>query len=103
MACVHVEKDGNNSYIGMLAVNPDMQGKGMGKQMLAQAEQYARTRFHARKLVMAVVSARHELIAFYLRRGYQKTGTVMDYPLSAGAGSPKHTGLKIEILERNIA
>lgn len=35
---------------------------------------------------MVVVSSRSELISFYQRRGYQKTGSIMDYPLSAGAG-----------------
>jgi hypothetical protein len=49
---------------------------------------------------MAVVSSRSELIAFYLRRGYQKTGVVQDYPLSAGVGTPKFSGLKIEVLEK---
>ena len=49
---------------------------------------------------MVVVSSRSELISFYQRRGYQKTDFIMDYPLSADAGVPKQTGLKIEILEK---
>ena len=100
VACVHIEKDGNNSYIGMLAVNPTVQGVGTGKQVLAYAENYAATVLGSEKFVMVVVSARTELISFYLRRGYQKTGSIMDYPLSAGAGSPKHANLKIEVLEK---
>ncbi|MDD2774415.1 MAG: GNAT family N-acetyltransferase [Gallionella sp.] len=99
-ACVHVEKEGDNSYIGMLSVDPQRQGTGVGKRMLAYAEEYAAHCFESKKFVMVVVSARVELIAFYLRRGYQKTGVVMDYPLSAGAGIPKQTDLKIEMLEK---
>lgn len=41
VACVHIEKDGSNSHIGMLAVSPILQGGGMGKLMLAHAERYA--------------------------------------------------------------
>jgi ribosomal protein S18 acetylase RimI-like enzyme len=41
VSCVHVEKDENHSHIGMLAVNPVLQGAGLGKQMLTQAESYA--------------------------------------------------------------
>ena len=105
VACVHIEKDGNNSYIGMLAVNPTLQGAGAGKQLLAYAENYAASVFGSEKFVIVVVSERTELISFYLRRGYQKTGAIMEYPLSAGAGTPKHTDLKIEVLEKqsNIA
>lgn len=100
VACVHVEKDGNNSHIGMLAVNPMLQGAGAGKQILEHAERFASASFGSEKFIMVVVSSRSELISFYLRRGYQKTGTIMDYPLSAGAGIPRHDGLKIEVMEK---
>jgi ribosomal protein S18 acetylase RimI-like enzyme len=100
VACIHIEKDGSNSYIGMFAVNPILQGAGVGKQMLAYAEWYASENFSSDKFIMVVVSSRSELIFFYQRCGYQKTGSIMDYPLSAGAGIPNHPGLKIEILEK---
>lgn len=105
VACVHVEKEGGNCHIGMLAVNPTLQGAGAGKQILAHAERYATEVFGSEKFIMIVVSSRSELISFYLRRGYQRTGAVMDYPLSAGAGIPKDPALKIEVLEKrsNIA
>ncbi|OYY73726.1 MAG: hypothetical protein B7Y40_07640 [Gammaproteobacteria bacterium 28-57-27] len=99
-ACAHVEKKGNNGHIGMLAVSPILQGSGEGKQMLAQAEGYAINVFGAEKLILVVVSKRKELIDFYLRRGYKQTGSVMGYPLSAGAGIPKKPDLKIEVLEK---
>ncbi|NCP38721.1 MAG: GNAT family N-acetyltransferase [Shewanella vesiculosa] len=100
VACVHVEKDGSYSHIGMLAVNPKLQGAGAGKQILAHAERYANENFGSEKFIMTVVSLRSELIAFYLRRGYQKTGAVQDYPLSAGVGTPKFSDLKTETLEK---
>jgi ribosomal protein S18 acetylase RimI-like enzyme len=100
VACVHVEKDGNNCHIGLFAVNPILQGSGCGKQMLDHAERYANENFSSEKFIMFVVSSRNELISFYLRRGYQKTGEIMDYPISAGVGTPKYADLKIEILEK---
>jgi ribosomal protein S18 acetylase RimI-like enzyme len=100
VTCIHIEKDGSNSYIGMFAVNPTLQGAGVGKQMLAYAEWYASENFSSNRFIMVVVSSRSELISFYQRRGYQKTGSIMDYPLSAGTGIPKYTGLKVEILRK---
>lgn len=100
VGCVHVQKDHHKSYIGMLAVDPTLQGLGTGKQILAYAEKYATDHFHTEKFVMVVVSERHELISFYERRGYQKTGEMMEYPLSAGVGTPKQLNLKIEVLEK---
>lgn len=100
-ACVHVEKDGRNSRIGMLAVNPVLQGAGAGTRMLAHAEGHAGSAWGTDKFRMTVLSARTALIAFYLRRGYRKTGIVMDYPLSADTGVPRHPGLRIEILEKS--
>jgi GNAT superfamily N-acetyltransferase len=102
IACVHIERVESNCHIGMLAVAPNRQGAGDGKQMLAYAENYANELFGTEKFVMVVVSLRSELIAFYLRRGYQKTGAVMDYPLSAGAGAPKYANLKVEVLVKHF-
>jgi len=103
VACVHIAKNGSDCHIGMLAVSPTLQGGGAGKKMLSHAEEYARHYFRAEKFVMLVVSARSELIAFYLRRGYQQTGAAMDFPLSAGAGVPKRADLKVEVLEKRFA
>ena len=100
LTCVHVEKEGQNAYIGMLTVHPKSQGLGIGKQVLDYAEKYAGATFGSDKFVMVVMSARSELIAFYLRRGYQKTGRIMDNPSSAGVGTPKFSDLKIEVLEK---
>lgn len=100
VSCVHVEKDQSHSHIGMLAVNPVLQGAGLGKQMLVHAESYASENFGSGKFIMGVVTSRLELIAFYLRQGYQKTGLITDYPESAGVDIPRHAGLKVEILEK---
>lgn len=104
VACVQVSKATDDScYIGMLAVNPVWQTAGFGKQMLNYAEYYAHTEFGARKFVISVLQARGELIAFYLRRGYQQTGEFLEYPITLGVGIPKKSGLQLEVLEKLAA
>lgn len=100
VACVHVQSESNAANIGMLAVLPAYQAQGLGKGMLALAERYAAEIFHARTLRMSVISRRPELIEFYERRGYTRTGLSFDYPVSAGAGHPLADGVKIEILAK---
>lgn len=100
VTCVHIEKKGNSGHIGLLAVSPVLQTAGLGKQMLSLAEHYAREIFCVEQFILVVVSARRELIAFYLRRGYERTGEVTDYPISADVGIPKNSDLKIEVLQK---
>lgn len=80
VGCVHVAKEERSAYIGMLAVEPRLQNQGLGRRILEAAETYAAERFAPEKLVMAVLSPRVELIAFYRRRGYQQCG-LSDYPV----------------------
>ncbi|AKM44400.1 GNAT family N-acetyltransferase [Burkholderia contaminans] len=101
--CIEVRKDGNTAYFGTLAVSPSMQDRGLGKALLSEAEQFAIRSWKIGTAVMVVLSIRHELINFYLRRGYTRTGEPMRYPFDAGVGMPRDDGLTIETLTRNIA
>lgn len=76
--CTLVPKDGH-AYFGMFAVRPGLQGNGMGSLVLAEAERRATTQGLS-YVEMTVVSARPELIAFYLRRGYTDTGEARPFP-----------------------
>ena len=73
--CVFLEKKESKLYLGMLSVSPVLQTKGIGKQLMAAAERYARQQ-HCPAVYMRVISIRHELIAWYERQGYYKTGEV---------------------------
>ena len=99
-ACVHLEKTGRHCHMGMFAVNPARQGTGLGKQLLAQAERYAQHTLDCDRYVMQVIAARTELLAFYVRRGYQKTGLRSDYASIPGASTAKIMGLQVETLEK---
>jgi ribosomal protein S18 acetylase RimI-like enzyme len=79
-ACVQVtHKGGGLAYIGLLAVDPDQQAAGIGRTMLAAAEDAA-TGFGATRFEMTVVSVRDTLIAYYERRGYGLTGEIRPFP-----------------------
>ncbi len=47
IACVHVLKEGEACWIGMLATEPKLQGHGVGKTMLEAAELLAMQTFQA--------------------------------------------------------
>lgn len=102
VACIHVKCGENSAEIGMLATDPNHQMQGLGKEILDCAEQHALAHFGITSFRMSVLSSRPELIAFYERRGYARTGEVSNYPVSAGIGEPIADGLKVEILVKQV-
>ncbi len=97
-----LEKAQDTVHIGMFVVNPVLQGQGIGKQLLAAAENLAQQTWSVQKFQMHVITLRHELIAFYERRGYQRTGILSKFPVNPFVWQPKLAGLKLETLEKNI-
>ena len=100
-ACICVEEQENQAYIGTFAVSPAFQNQGIGKQVLSLVEKYAINQLGSKKLVMVVISQREELIFFYERRGYRRTGEISEYPIHLNVGIPAVEGLTIECLEKN--
>ncbi len=100
VACVHVQGDASAAWIGMLATEPAWQAQGLGKRMLQYAETYAVEYLNSEIIQMSVLSARPELISFYERRGYARTGQMEDYPVAVGIGKPLFDGLKVELLTK---
>jgi len=97
---VHLQKQAEQVYIGMLAVSPPLQGRGVGKQLLFAAEQAAQRTWAVNKSLMSVIESRSELIAFYERSGYRRTGINKAFPLKPELWTPKVTDLRLEILEK---
>ena len=93
IACVHLEKEILKLYLGMLTVSPELQGKGIGKEMLWAAEKEAK-KFLCRSIYMTVLTDRTELIAWYNRHGYLNTGNIEPFP----SGDPRF-GLPKKYLE----
>jgi ribosomal protein S18 acetylase RimI-like enzyme len=103
LACICIEEKAGSAYIGLFAVHPQYQGSGLGNEVLAQAEKYASTKLVADKYIMLVLSQRVELIQYYERRGYRRTGDRQQYPRHLKVGTPMRDDLTVEYLEKNIA
>ncbi|SFV35287.1 Predicted N-acyltransferase, GNAT family [Pseudoxanthomonas sp. YR558] len=104
LACAHVAEDEGAGYFGMFSVRPDLQGGGVGKAMLAEAERVARDEWRLPAMRMTVIDIRDELIAFYERRGYMRTGIKKPFPYGDERyGIPKRDDLRFEILEKPLA
>jgi ribosomal protein S18 acetylase RimI-like enzyme len=86
----------------MLATEPAEQAGGLGKRMLACAERYAADALGARTFRMSVLVSRSELVAFYVRRGYMRSGRLEGFPDNAGAGVPRVPGLLLETLFKEV-
>jgi GNAT superfamily N-acetyltransferase len=79
VGCVYVEPRGERAYLGLLSIVPARQGAGLGKQLNAAAEQYAREQ-GCRWMDLRVVSPREEqLLPVYRKLGYTETG-MQEYP-----------------------
>ena len=104
LACAHVADDDGAGYFGMFSVRPDLQGSGIGKRLLEQAERHVRERWSLQAMRMTVIDVRDELIAFYERRGYRRTGILKPFPYGDERfGLPKRDDLRFEILEKPLA
>jgi ribosomal protein S18 acetylase RimI-like enzyme len=103
LACCHIEKQGEACYFGMFAVDPIRQSGGLGKSMLAEAERIADADFGCARMEMTVISVRDELIAWYERRGYRRTGKYKPFPYGDERfGIPKREDLRFELLEKPL-
>ncbi|MFC1406993.1 MULTISPECIES: GNAT family N-acetyltransferase [Streptacidiphilus] len=104
VACCQLEHRGEAAYFGMFAVSPALQGSGLGKQIIAEAEHLARTGWGVREMHMTVISVREELIAFYERRGYRRTGELTPFPYGdERVGLPQRDDLAFELLVKELA
>jgi ribosomal protein S18 acetylase RimI-like enzyme len=102
ISCICIEEKDNNAYFGLFAVKPNIQSKGIGKQVLKLAEKYTKDILELDKIKMVVISQREELVSYYERRGYIKMKIHQEYPKNLDVGSPKIEGLTIEHLEKGI-
>jgi ribosomal protein S18 acetylase RimI-like enzyme len=103
LASCHIEKLPEGGYFGMFAVDPVQQGGGLGKAVLAEAERIARERWRCRAMYMTVIVQRDELIAWYERRGYRRTGQYKPFPYGDERfGIPRRDDLRFEVLVKEL-
>ena len=102
--CVQVtDKGGGLAYLGMLSVDPEAQGQGTGRRLIAAAESAAVKHFGACTMEMTVIVQRTELIDWYIRCGYRATGETRPFPATDPRfGLPKRADLAFVVLARDL-
>ncbi len=98
--CVNLQQHDKKIYLGMFSVSPQLQGAGVGKEILNAAEEYA-LQLGCSAIYMSVISARDELISWYKRRGYADTGKRIPFEEDSVTG--KHLQkLEFMVLEKSL-
>lgn len=103
LGCAHVCEQEGCGYFGMFAVRPDLQNARIGRAVLTEAERVVREDWRLPLMRMTVIDLREELIAWYERRGYRRTGSKKPFPATDPRfGLPKRDDLRFEVLEKDL-
>ena len=102
--CAYLRKNGNAAYLGMLAVRPELQGAGIGKQIIAEAERIARDEMQCNLMTIGVITNhRPDVTAFYERRGFARTGRIKPFEGSQARRQRKARDVRAEWMEKKLA
>ncbi|MGH8110507.1 MAG: GNAT family N-acetyltransferase [Rhodanobacteraceae bacterium] len=92
-----------DGHFGMFSVRPALQGRGTGSAVLSEAERIARDDWHCPVMRMTVIDARVELLAWYERHGYRRTGESRPFPYGDPRfGVPRRNDLRFEWLVKAL-
>jgi ribosomal protein S18 acetylase RimI-like enzyme len=102
-SCQLARRLDGRAYFGMFAVRPDQQGRGTGRLLLREAERLTVADWGATVMEMAVLDVRADLIGWYERLGYRRTGETQPFPYGVPAfGVPKVDDLRFAVLARRL-
>ena len=101
---VHLKMlDAGKAYLGMLAIKPGVQNRGFGRKLMNAAESWLRENWKTSIVRMTVIQKRVELIAWYERCGYLRTGEVEPFPYGdLSGGKPLMPDMEFIVLEKSI-
>ncbi|MCQ9367520.1 GNAT family N-acetyltransferase [Brevibacterium sp. 91QC2O2] len=88
-------EDARTAYYGTFAVAPTRQGSGLGSALMAVAQDWAREHWAASRMRMTVINKRSDLIAYYERKRWARTGATEPFPY----GQPRFGIPKVDDLE----
>ena len=102
--CAYLKSLDAAAYLGLLAVRPDMQGYGIGSEIIAECERVARDELQRFSMLISVITThRPELAAFYERRGYKRTGLYKSFDRrQTRRAPPRVEGLRPEWMEKSL-
>jgi GNAT superfamily N-acetyltransferase len=72
--CVYAEVRGSRGYVGLLSLRPALRGRGLGRRLMALAEDYLASA-GCQAADLRTISARTDLVPMYEHLGYRITGT----------------------------
>jgi ribosomal protein S18 acetylase RimI-like enzyme len=101
-ACALIRNEEASGYFGMFAVRPDIHGAGLGKAMLDAAERHIKDLWRLKTVYMTVINLRHELIAYYERRGYKRTGERKPFPFDLPGLGATRTDFHLVVLRKHV-
>jgi ribosomal protein S18 acetylase RimI-like enzyme len=91
------------AHIGMFAVRPTLQSRGLGSALLAQAERVACAELGASSAELTVIEQRVDLLPWYERRGYRRTGATEPFPYgNPRFGLPRRPDLRFLVLAKQL-
>ena len=93
---------GGAAYLGMFAVDPGHQGGGVGRAVVAAAERTVRELWAAPAVRLTVISLRAELIEWYERRGFVRTGRHLPFPFHEASGALR-TDFDLVEMQKDLA
>lgn len=101
IGCVELRIVDKKLYLGMLTVEPEIQGGGIGKKLLSAAEDFGKQN-GCLSVFMTVITIRKELIDWYKRHGYVETGERKPFHFNDERfGKPKQQ-LEFLVLEKAL-
>ncbi|RYE10358.1 MAG: GNAT family N-acetyltransferase [Hyphomicrobiales bacterium] len=101
VACALLKRHGTGAYFGMFAIDPAVQGGGLGKLMMTRADAAVRELWNANYLRLSVISLRDQLIAWYERRGFVQTGQHEPFPFDSSPGALR-TDFHLTVLQKAL-
>jgi ribosomal protein S18 acetylase RimI-like enzyme len=102
VGCALIKSEGGGAaYFGMFAIDPDAQGGGLGKAMIARCEAAAQELWGATSMKLTVISLRQKLIQWYERRGFVQTGEREPFPFDDAAGAVR-TDFDLTVLRKTL-
>ena len=98
--CVYLQKQADKLYLGLLSVDPVLQGAGIGKALLNAGDDYGEKN-NCSCIHITVISVREELTAWYERHGYKRTGETEPFHIGERFGI-RQQPLELAVLEKDL-